>query len=223
MTDKLTSFFDFILLKLAKIYVTQVSGLSTDDIHQMISVFNRDNNFDKTKINLYPYLITMGNGHKEELLGFFGSDFLYTSVGIFNRPFFIISNASETNNLKFSFDDKKINLNLKDDFVTKFNNSTYTDFNEKLLNSVCTGNEIKHGVPQILEYIDKSIDSINTKYPDSFVRGAHQELLNLNRTITSFIKLENAFKRQRGFTERKKLQEEFNSRIKYEKSSLEVS
>lgn len=224
MHKSLNNIFDFILLKLAKIYVETKHKLVVSDLGQLIQHFNKSNNFDQLKLNLYPYLITMGNGNREKLLEFFDEEFFYTNMGIFHRGFFAISSSAKTDHLHFSFSSTKMEIHddiLKGEFNDTFNESLLLNqnFNIALLETLTSDENA-----DVLICIDKSIESIQKQYPEYFVIGSHQDLLSLNRINTGFINLENSIKRFKiPFEERLRLEKDFNDRIKYERSSLETT
>lgn len=220
--DLIEKAFDFTLLKLAKIYVQANKSKEYFSWQEIITDFNKQNNFDQAKLNLFPFLITIGNGHKEQLLEIFGKDFIYTSTGIFNIKFFLVSRQMVTKNLKFQFAEDSMT------FETNPTSQISSLNSEGLIREISDGNS---EISTILTYIDKSIDSIEEKYHGSFVSGTNLDLLHLNRMHTSFVKLENAIRllktgnpNSSDFVNKiRVLQDGFNHKIKFERSSLEFA
>lgn len=216
MSVNLSDIFDFIILKLAYLYVNQNSSNKVNDINIIVSNFNTNNNFDKIKVNLYPYVITMGNGHKVQLLKAFDENFYYTSFGIFHKEFFNIVSNQSTNNIIFSFNSDSIVLNLKPNIILHFANNN--DFETYLINYFATSPN-----SQAIDFINKSINSIIKNWSNEFIFGDKTKLLLLNKKNTAFLNLEKKIKNNHSYSEKRKYEEVFNDKVKYDRSVLEIA
>jgi len=222
MNQVISKIFDFIMLKLAIAYVENTGDVNTKNIFETINAFNKNNNFDRTKINLYPYLITMGNGNKVPLLEAFGKDqFYYKSSGIFHKSFYITSILGISENIDFNFE--KLGL-LRLVINGEYQEIAMSKNNIKdIIDEIVLRNQNETGV---LKLINSSFDSIEKKYPYKFILGTIKDLNDLYMLTPGFKELDRSMNditsTQDAESKKKKLQEEFNKKIQYRQSVLEV-
>jgi len=160
--------FTYMILQLAKKYAENSIGLNTDSLSSIydaekIKIFNSNNDFNKDKCMLFPFLITIGNGKKNELLDFF-EDFHPLKDGFIHKEI-----RENINNIPF-FQFNENQLIINDEIVEKIGeNRIDVEFVMNLLDYK------DHHPNDVISYIDKSIENINKLIP-AFMNKFHRYL-----------------------------------------------
>jgi hypothetical protein len=140
--------YKYMLLFLAEKYVKDKNKTTTyTSLTEIYQEFNLNNDFSKIKTELFPFLVTIGNGKKMELLELFAPFTIYPTLGFKSL---LLTTFFDNNNL-FSFTDRKLNINLDD--IDVINLQKYISLNDYPFNGV---------LKQDCQNIFKSINNINT-------------------------------------------------------------
>lgn len=149
--------FTYMVMQLAKNYAENSLGLIPENLDSVIDsdklkAFNIKNDFNKEKCMLFPFLITIGNGKKNELLDFF-EVFYPLKDGFIHKG--IREKADEIPFFKFDKD----RLLITDDMINLIGvNPISVEFVMSLL-------KYEEDPKDVISYIDKSIYNINKLIP----------------------------------------------------------
>lgn len=185
MPNKSCLVYEYMLLYLAYDYV--LNKLNNENIHNeilpifnILNQFNAQNNFSKSKRQLLPFLITIGNGKKFELLRTF-YPFVITKEG------FVSQNIEEDSNKSniFIFEDDIllikpdfINLVKNIDFKMPVNTQSFVEVKQYYFNLIAE--QIK------IIYKDVTSDGSFNKIIENEFNDIQISINNINKKITKF-------------------------------------
>lgn len=171
MADKkIIGSFNYIVLSLASYYVKNNINSEAEkakiSLQDVLSKFDLSNDFGIDKVSLFPFLTTIGNGKKKELLDFFTEDendfFESTEKGVIHNS---ISELLSKNDDELIFTIDKNSLKFKE----KFKQYTSVEEYKKTISSL--------QIDEILSYLDKSISFIHSDRVKNFANQPYDVLL----------------------------------------------
>lgn len=184
--------FTYMILQLAKQYAENVMSvndkiidLESYSLSYKLNYFNSNNDFSKSKCSLFPFLVTIANGDKDQLATFFEG---FTPV---EEGFVQIELRNSLNNKEynikniFSFESKEIGeqLRISDQFINSYNSISIDNIISVLnLGALVKSSEIPY------ECIDYSIIHINDVLP-YFPNRKYELLAYLSKDNTVYRKL----------------------------------
>lgn len=114
--EEISLAFEYMVLELSKKFVEIKYG----NVSNWTKIFNDDNDFTKEKCELFPYLITISNGKKKELLSFFNNEFIPSSKkgGVIHPIIESLLTADTFKFLNFKADKLELASNIELDIKT---------------------------------------------------------------------------------------------------------
>ncbi len=180
--------FEFLTLRMAHLYCSSQDSNGVDKFQ----TFNSSNDFSKSKLDLLPFIISIGNGQKEKLLDFFDAFFEPTEDGIIHlaiHDYIFYSKLSESKEyFEFKGDQLVLNNQIKD----LFNANDLGEIKRTLLSPLSSEREKYQKVNDIMDSIDKSIKNIVSVKIPYFSRISKFELSDWcrsNLVYDSFYKI----------------------------------
>lgn len=174
MSDlNLIKVFNYTVIALANRYVRNNLVVEREELTlcDILSRFNSSNDFSKDKLVLLPFLITIGNGKKQELLNFFTKDndtFFYPSYqGILHNK--ITDKIYTNNNDELLFKSDMVSSKIEiENFKNYITIESYRD-------------SLDLDIKNILSYIDRSIDFLHEFRIKNFANRPFEQLSHLSK------------------------------------------
>ncbi len=165
--------FNYTVVALADRFIKNGSETNqqNNSLSETITEFNKSNDFGKNKLVLLPFLITIGNGRKQELLEFFTQDenaFFYPSYqGILHS--IITEEVYKFNNENLVFSSSLISSEIKIEKIKNF--ETLENYRDSF----------EDGMENVLLYIDKSISFLHENRIRNFANKSYEQMSYLSK------------------------------------------